>query len=288
MSARPEPREPARYFAWLYSPAPLQVLLSTLFAIEHEVRAGLRPGVEHRVAHVRLEWWREECQRLVRARPLHPLTRSLREQCAPAPDLSGLVGTALWDLAHATFASREELTGYLATWATAVTLPAARCGIPGSGPLEPTREGEAAARFGRALGVAVREAEMLAELRQEARAGRLRLPLDELEQAAVEPGALGQALWPQSLARLVGQRCRAVRGALAGAAGALPAALQPPLRGLLVWGTLAARDCRLIEAALPGSPPAGILSRFGAAGRAWRAARAAQRRRFVLAGELPD
>src|SRR5690348_7178423 len=67
----------ARDLAWLYSPAPLRGVLAALLDIEREVGASLRPGLEHSVAHVRLAWWRDECERCAAARPAHPATQAL-------------------------------------------------------------------------------------------------------------------------------------------------------------------------------------------------------------------
>ena len=62
MSASLDPQS-ARYFALLYSPLPQRTVLDSLFGIEREVSSSLRPGLDHHVAHSRLQWWREECER---------------------------------------------------------------------------------------------------------------------------------------------------------------------------------------------------------------------------------
>ncbi|MGB6486103.1 MAG: hypothetical protein WBE91_04400, partial [Steroidobacteraceae bacterium] len=121
MSEKPEAGTP-RFLAWLYSTPAQQPVLAALCAIEREVGASLRPGVDHQVAHTRLEWWREECARCAAGHPVHPLTRELRihlQRLAPAArvdsalaELSGLTDIATWDLASATFERRAELTAY--------------------------------------------------------------------------------------------------------------------------------------------------------------------------------
>src|ERR1700739_3171495 len=55
----------ARYLAWLYSPAPQQHVFAVLCEIENEIGGSLRPGIDHHVAHNRLLWWGEECDRCV-------------------------------------------------------------------------------------------------------------------------------------------------------------------------------------------------------------------------------
>src|ERR1700732_4854533 len=67
----------ARYFALLYSPVPQRLALEALFGIEREIAESLRPGLDHHVAHSRLQWWREECERMAEGRAVHPLAREV-------------------------------------------------------------------------------------------------------------------------------------------------------------------------------------------------------------------
>jgi phytoene/squalene synthetase len=84
MSVTPESHS-ARYFALLYSPASQRLVLEALFGIEREIFESLRPGLDHHVAHSRLQWWREECERTAVGRPVHPLTRALVDAVNGAP-----------------------------------------------------------------------------------------------------------------------------------------------------------------------------------------------------------
>lgn len=275
-----------RYWACLYSPPRLRAVLEALLSIEEEIRAALRPGLDHHVAHVRLEWWREECARCARGTPAHPLTRGLLAACraaAPAAarsdpgsltpaspvDPGGLIDTAQWDLAAATFATRAELTSYCDRWAAATTQIAAESGAP----------------FGRSLGRALKEIELLVDLAPDARRGLLRLPLDELEPAGVEPSALARPPWPPSLCAILRSRHRLVRAALAASAAAVPPAAQPPLRGLLVWAAVAHRQSLRAERALPRAWQASRANRLADAWLGWSAARRADRGKFSLKPE---
>jgi phytoene/squalene synthetase len=124
----PRMLSPSRYLAWLYSPQAQQPVLAKLCEIESEIAGSLRPGIDHHVAHARLQWWQEECERCAQGRPVHPLTRELVQaygapaagQPSPLTGLSGFVDTALWDLAGATFETRKELTAYCERWAAAM------------------------------------------------------------------------------------------------------------------------------------------------------------------------
>jgi 15-cis-phytoene synthase len=274
-AARPAPSA-TRALAWLYAPGKQRPVLAALAAIEEEIGASLQPGLDHQVAHLRLEWWRAECERTAEGKPAHPLTRALADAFAgrdPAllAGLTGLVDAAVWDLAAATFETRRELNGYCERWAGAIVVPLARFGAP-----------EVDAAASRALGAALREGELLEHLGRDARAGRLRLPLDELAAARMDPSAAAMPPWPAALATLLGARHRALRETLAAAVTRLPREAQPALRALLVWAALALAASRRAERRLPQALAArddhGVLDGW----RAWRAARRADAQRFGL------
>jgi phytoene synthase len=274
-AARPD-ASATRALAWLYAPGTQRALLAALCAIEDEIGASLQPGLDHGIAHLRLEWWRAECARTAAGTPAHPATRAaLASLAGRDPELlaglTGLVDAAAWDLATATFGTRRELAGYCERWAEAAIVPLARLAAP---QVEP-----AAAR---ALGAALREGELLACLARDARAGRLRLPLDELAAARVDPGQLADPPWPAALVALLRARHARLRTELAAAVASLPRTAQPVLRALFVWAALTDGASRRAERRLPGAPTArddhGALDGW----RAWRAARRADAGRFEL------
>ena len=267
-----------RYFAWLYSDARLQAILAPLFGIESEIGAALQPGLEHSVAHVRMTWWAEEAERLRGGHALHPLSRALLAQrpagtgtTVAGPDVSGLVDTATWDLARATFESRRELLGYCGRWAQALPQLASAWGVPQMPPA-------LAAQFGQQAGTALCELEMLLTLQAAARLGRLRVPLDELARAAVPPEALASTPWPAGLCEHLRLRHRALRAALDASGELLTApAHRTALRGLLVWIALAQRHSQRAESALPHAWQRSRRDGIGDAVLAWRAARRAMK-----------
>ncbi len=361
---KPNMLSPVRYLAWLYSPVSQQPAFAALCAIESEVAASLRPGIDHHVAHARLQWWRDEAERSARGQAVHPLTRELvkayADGCSVAPgaggassalgapsserasrsrglrfpDTSGFVDTAVWDLASATFETRRELTAYCERWAaamfeTAAAVAAAHAAASDhavesthsapSGYLAPTDRSGRAGRSGqsaptgqsapdrsafagdasmalegeiaepgstpsqwRTLGAAVREIELLANLGPEAYAGRLRVPLDELERAGVDPKAVPKPPWPAPLAALLAQRHAALRAVIANGVVAIASEAQASYRGLLVWAALAWRMSLRAEGALPGMIAPGPFHALTDAWQAWRAARRATTGTFRL------
>jgi 15-cis-phytoene synthase len=268
MPARPE-ASATRALAWLYSRAAERALLAALCAIEREIGASLRPGLDHQVAHTRLAWWREECARCAQGQPTHPLTRALGASLPPQASgalagLAGLVDTAQWDLARATFETRRELTAYCERWSAAMIEPLAGA----------TAAVPAVAAPLRTLGRSLRELELLLALPTEAHAGRIRLPLDELGAAQATPAQLAQPPWPAALAALVRERHGQLRGALAASLTQLAPAARP-LRGLMVWAALALSHSGRAARDLPRASLARDYHAALDGWRAWRAARGA-------------
>ena len=264
-----------RYLAWLYSPQEQQPVLSALCQIEAEVAASLRQGIEHHVAHARLQWWREECERTAQGRPAHPLTRELiqalgsRVSSNAIGGISGFVDTAVWDLAGATFETRKEVTAYCERWAAAMFETAAA--------LRPRLEGL------RVLGAAVREVELLARLAREAHVGRLRLPLDELERAGVDLSSLAKTPWPAALVNLLHERHESLRETISNGVSQFPGDEQASLRGLLVWAELAWRLSYRAQRVLPNIIRPRRYYALTDGWHAWRTAHRASAGRLRLA-----
>jgi phytoene/squalene synthetase len=322
MTTTPDSNSP-RYFAWLYSPPTQRSLLQSLYGIEREVSDSVRPGLDHHVAHSRLQWWREECERAANGNPVHPLTRELvaalnalpnehvseetdgtpmapvelasraelttpASLAAPATPtsvagtyraepvlvgLTGFVDTAIWDLAGATFETRKELTAYCERWASAMIDPLVAAATERAGARHPSWRG---------LGMALREIEMLTALARDARYGRLRIPIDDLERAGVDASVLAKPPWPESLTGLLRERLEQLRGDLMRSVNNVEPETQLACRGLLVWAALAWRSARSASKALPHPLPSARMGAIADAWFAWRSARKATIGRFRL------
>jgi hypothetical protein len=94
------------FYAELYAPPQRRALLRAVHALESGVRASLRPGLDHQVAHVRLSWWQQEAERAGAGAPSHPLAGRLQAAAG-----TGALAAALRDWVQAT---QAELAGELA------------------------------------------------------------------------------------------------------------------------------------------------------------------------------
>jgi 15-cis-phytoene synthase len=294
MSATPDVHS-ARYFALLYASAVQRPAFEALFGIEREVFDSLRPGLDHNVAHSRLQWWREECERAAGGRAVHPLTRALVSALNGAPlsqlaGLCGIVDVAIWDLAGATFETRRELDAYCQRWATGMVEPLAHASLSAasvsaaSPAPAATNSSASAARTvdWRALGAAMRETELLADFAREAHYGRIRVPLDELETANIDANTLAKPPWPDAFADLVRVRLESLRNDIERNLIGVDPEQQPALRGLLAWAALTWRNSQRTERALPNRLQPSRFDTISDAWFAWRIARRATIGRFRL------
>ena len=267
-----------RYFAWLYSTPAQRAVLQPLFAIETEILESTR--LDHNVAHLRLEWWHGEFERLGQKQATHPLAIELVKACEAAgtslPDLRELVRLAYFDLAAATFADEGEWSEQLARWAQSVGASIfAICTTS-----LPVRSA--------ALQIlcALREFELLAAARTLAQLGRIVIPQQVLRQSGVPYDALRAATWSASVTQLWCQRVAALCTRLRSAVSTLPREQRRALRPLLVWAALTARRA---AALMDPASKTFIANQIDAAAQplpldaffGWRTARAVQR------GHLP-
>ncbi|NBU25636.1 MAG: hypothetical protein EBS39_08455 [Gammaproteobacteria bacterium] len=270
------PAAPVREPVLRFAPEAARPSLAALFEIERELAATARDGLDHAVAHARLDWWDEELERLARAAPRHPATRTLAAAAAAAgrspPDLRPLLEAARIEVARVAFLDRAELDAYLGHWATAVFGTLALSDVADDPALT-----AAARRHAATAGPALREIELLALVTRHARAGRVFVPLGD-------PPA-PHAPWTQepladAQAAMLRQRLAALTTALRGAAQALPADARPALRSALVWSALGVRTAAACVAALPGLPQPARSGPLRRTLLAWRAALAADRGRL--------
>lgn len=100
----------------LYAPGAQRAALQAVLDVQAEIRASLRTGLDHSVAHARLAWWQGECERAANGSPSHPLLREIAEAArnvgGAAPDLRGLVRAATLDLAQAPLDDMVALQDY--------------------------------------------------------------------------------------------------------------------------------------------------------------------------------
>ena len=169
-----------RYFAILYAPPAKRAVMTALYVIDAEIRESAQ-SANHDVAHTRLQWWRQEIDRLVNRNAQHPATKLLVDAGIERKSLARLhelIVAADMDLARMTFLNTRELRVYSSRSGGLIQELIAEL-------LRGTTLDEADRGFANRIGQGIRQVEMLRDVRQDACDGRLYLPLDLLEQTAV-------------------------------------------------------------------------------------------------------
>jgi len=194
---RAAPAGSMRYFAWLYTPEANRDVVAALFLIEAELHDSAR--APHDVAHVRLQWWRDEVERLIADRAQHPATQVLQAKRTAKIDferLQNAVFAAAQELANASYETEAELSKYFDNSGGALFALAAQylSAVP------PTPEMLEAAQQ---LGSFVRRVEVMRDVRQDIHHGRLFLPLQQLDEAQIEYETLQSAQCPASFEQLL-------------------------------------------------------------------------------------
>ena len=244
MNDRGAPPGSLRYFAVLFAPAAVRPQLEALYSFEAEIRDTV--AAAHEVAHTRLQWWRGEIDRLAAGHPGHPVTVTmlpLREHAGFDPLLlHEMLVAADLDLARFTWQDWRELDAYClrASGALQTLLAAALVGHRNLATSERA--------FARRLGSALRQTEMLRDFFVDLTMGRLRLPVDALAAAGIDPAAVQQSPGNPALRDVLEQWRSRVRAEFE----SLPAALADPAeragqRHGLVLGALHERLLARIE-----------------------------------------
>jgi len=219
-----------RYFAWLYTPQDKRDALAALFLLESELRDTA--NAPHDVAHIRLQWWRDEIDRLNRGNAQHPATQVLQASRSPTTDftvLDGLLLSTAQDIAHSTYETDVELLQYARGYASLYKLAALLLnGAPTSAALDAAEK----------LGSFIRTIETLRDLRLDVHHGRLYLPLSEMDKLNIEYQVLESKVWPSEFVQWLTIRCNQLLQQQQQIRQALLKTEAAQLRPLLVLATL--------------------------------------------------
>ncbi|MBL8341667.1 MAG: presqualene diphosphate synthase HpnD [Rubrivivax sp.] len=209
------------YYAFLFLPAPQRAAITAFYAFCREVDDVVDEVSEPGVAAAKLQWWRDEVAAAFLGTPTHPVMRALQPHQAPfgigAQHLLAVIEGCQVDLEQSRFLDFAGLQRYCHLVAGVVGEVAAN--IFGR-----THEGTLA--YAHRLGEAMQLTNIIRDVGEDARRGRIYLPLDELKRFEVKPAEILQrrAPWGYSdrftaLMRFQAERAHA---AYASAMAALP------------------------------------------------------------------
>jgi len=168
------------YYSFLFLPPERRRAITALYAFCREVDDVVDESVEPAVARAKLAWWRGEIDAMIAGAPTHPVTRALQ----PFLSLHGLTrehlqdvidGMAM-DLDRNRYLDFAELERYCHLAAGVVGLMSAR--------IFGYRE-ESTLGYARDLGIAFQLTNIIRDVGEDARRGRIYLPQEDLAKFGV-------------------------------------------------------------------------------------------------------
>ena len=172
------------YYSFVFLPPDTRRAITAFYALCRELDDVVDECHERQVAVAKLDWWREEIARFAAGVPEHPATRALHDtpqgrNVTPALLLEIVDGMAM-DLDHTRYPDFKSLNLYCYRVAGVVGEVAAA--IFGGTRTEHDRE---IRRYAHELGLAFQLTNIIRDVGEDARRGRIYLPQDELARFGV-------------------------------------------------------------------------------------------------------
>jgi len=256
------------YYSFLFLPAPRRRAITALYAYCREVDDAVDETSDSAVAAAKLDWWHTEIERLFAGTPQHPVTRALEPHVAAY----GLTRERLllvlegmrMDLVQNRFLDYPALARYCHLVAGVVGEMAA--GIFGL-------TDERTYGYARRLGLALQMVNIIRDVGEDARRGRIYLPMDDMQRHGVKAADILACRYTAGFVPLLTQQADRARAAFAEAMAELPAADLRAQRTGLIMGAiyaslldeLARDEFRVLHQHVSLTP----LRKLGIAWRTW-------------------
>lgn len=232
------------YYSFVFLPPERRRAITALYAYCREVDDAVDETSDPRVAQAKLAWWHDEIDRLFRNEAQHPVTRALTPHlstCGIARDrlLLVLEGMAM-DLQQNRYLDYAALARYCHYVAGVVgELAAGIFGVTDERTFE----------YARKLGLALQLTNIVRDVGEDARRGRVYLPLDDLQRHGVKVADLLACRYVEGYLPLMHFQAERARRAFAEALAALPDADRRAQRPGLIMGAIYAALLDEIERA---------------------------------------
>jgi phytoene synthase len=225
------------YYSFLFLPPERRRAITALYAFCREVDDIVDEPLDPGIAQAKLAWWRGEIGALFGATPQHPVTRALKPVVArfdlPEAHFQTVIDGMTMDLERSRYADFAELERYCDRVAGVVGLMSAEI----FGYANPrTRD------YARDLGIAFQLTNIVRDVGEDARRGRIYLPQDDLARHGVSTSALLEGASSPGFRPLIAEQIARARTWYARAAAKLPAedriAQRPGLIMAAIYGAL--------------------------------------------------
>ncbi|MFW8566895.1 presqualene diphosphate synthase HpnD [Orrella sp. 11846] len=205
------------YYAFLFLPTATRKAITALYAFCREVDDVVDDCTDVSVAHQKLAWWRTEVAHLYQGVPTHPVTKALQphlETCHITQDkLLAIIEGMQMDLEQTRYLDWPALKKYC--WHVAGVVGELSAGIFG---YTDERTMEYAAK----LGLAFQMTNIIRDVGDDARRGRIYLPIDDLEQHGVKTADILNRIHTEQFTALMAFETQRARELYREAVDALP------------------------------------------------------------------
>ncbi|CAE6760673.1 15-cis-phytoene synthase [Paraburkholderia aspalathi] len=222
------------YYALRRAPAASQPLLTALFALRREFEETVKETSDPAIGRTKLAWWQNELAALASGSPSHPVSKALAAYLPNVeteyPELQALLAGFEMDLDQARYLDYPNLRRYVqgvgGTFASLVARASAK-------------DSAQASTWSAALGEALQLAQFVAETGNDARHGRIYIPIDEMQRFNVTAADLINRKYSDAFTELMRFETKRARDALQAALAAMPANERRSQRTLVAQAALA-------------------------------------------------
>ncbi|MFT3963473.1 presqualene diphosphate synthase HpnD [Propionivibrio sp.] len=221
------------YYSFLFLPPERRRAITALYAFCREVDDVVDECSDAQVAAGKLAWWRAELDALYAGRPQHPVTKALQavlpQFALPQEQLLEIIDGMEMDLQQTRYLDFKALSLYCYRVASVVGLLAAE--IFG-------HTDRRTLKYAHDLGMAFQLTNIIRDVGEDARRGRVYLPLDELKRFEVPVADILNARHSENFRRLMEFQIERAEGYYAQAMSQLPEADRKAQRPGLVMAAI--------------------------------------------------
>ncbi|MGO4328464.1 presqualene diphosphate synthase HpnD [Cupriavidus sp. 2TAF22] len=221
------------YYSLLFLPPARRQAMTALFAWCKELSLVVDDTHDESVAHQQLAWWRNELGQMFRGAPTHPVTKALQPHLQASGLTQAMFGEVLegmeMDLTQSRYLDDIALARYCHCVAGVVgTMSARMLGYQDPRTLE----------FAEKLGLSLQMVDILRDVGEDARRGRIYLPVNTLQRFQVPASEITQGTHSDRFVALMRERAGQARTLYREALALLPRTDRRAQRAGLVMGAL--------------------------------------------------